>query len=214
MQNEANKTRRERVAIFEKTRVYPVVSSEFCSREPLATVEQILAAGTRLVQLREKQMSARDFVEYALACRKIADKFGALIIIDDRVDIALAARADGVHLGQNDLPVPAARSIAPDLLLGVSTHNAEEIAAAQNVDCDYLNLGPIFATQTKAVQYPAVGLENLARLIPQIKIPFSVMGGIKREHVPALRALGVNHIAAVTAFTRAENIAQAIREFA
>ncbi|MCR5183713.1 MAG: thiamine phosphate synthase [Opitutales bacterium] len=213
MPNVLKKSRRERLAAFQKTLVYPVVSSEFCSREVIETVRQILAAGAGIVQLREKRMPARDFLAYARACRTIADEFGALIIIDDHVDIALAANADGVHLGQEDLPVAAARALAPQLILGVSTHNEAEIADAQAQDCDYLNIGPIFETQTKEVQYPAVGQTELERLIPKIKIPFSVMGGIKAQHVPALRKIGVKHIAAVTAFTQAGDIAQVLAQF-
>lgn len=213
MQNAIPEIRKKRLEIFKSARVYPVVSSEFCSREPVETVESLLAAGTRLVQLREKAMSDRKFFEYVRACKKIAGKYGALLIVDDRADIALAADADGVHLGQDDLDVPAARAIAPALLIGVSTHNARELAAAQKTDCDYLNVGPIFPTQTKAVSYPAVGLDELSRLIPQIKIPFSVMGGIKAGHVPELRSRGVPLIAAVTAFTRADDIAGAVRAF-
>ena len=108
-----------------------------------------------------------------------------------------------MHLGQDDLPLPDARRIAPDLLIGVSTHNADEIAQAQAEGCSYLNIGPIFPTATKKLTgIRFLGLDELKRLIPLVRVPFSVMGGIKFEHLAELKAAGAGRIAAVTAFTQ------------
>ena len=207
-------TLEERRGAFENSDVYPVISSEFCAgRDPLFILEEILKGGASVVQMREKNMADRPFFELLLKARELTDAFGALLIVDDRIDLALAAGADGVHLGQEDLPIPAAKKLAPELLLGTSTHNAEEIAEAQRNGCGYLNIGPIFPTGTKKLPMNPLGVELLKKLSPAVKCPFSVMGGIKLEHLPLLRSLGARHIAAVTAFTAADDPAAEVRKW-
>ena len=195
----------ERIEAFRRTGVYPVVTTEFCAgRPPVEIVKSLLAGGTRIVQIREKTMPDRPFLDLLRQVRELTWDHGALLIVDDRVDAALIAGADGVHLGQEDIPLPDARRIAPDLLIGVSTHNADEIRRAQDEGCSYLNIGPIFPTGTKkltGIQF--LGLEQLRSLIPLVRVPFSVMGGIKFGHLAELKAAGAGRIAAVTAFTQA-----------
>ena len=145
--------------------------------------------------------------------RLLTREYGALLIVDDRVDAAMAAEADGVHLGQEDFPVVDARKLAPDLIIGVSTHNPEEIQKAQEDGCSYLNIGPIFPTQTKHLACHFLGLENLRAFSQKVHVPFSVMGGIKLEHLPELQACGALHIAAVTAFTQADNPAEEVAKW-
>ena len=197
-------TLNERAEAFRRTDVYPVVTSEFClGRSSVIVAESLLKAGVRLLQIREKTMPDRPFLELLRQVRELTWEYGALLIVDDRVDAALIARADGVHLGQDDLPLPDAHRIAPELLIGVSTHNADEIARAQAEGCSYLNIGPIFPTKTKnltGIQF--LGLDELKRLIPLVRVPFSVMGGIKFDHLADLKAAGARRIAAVTAFTQ------------
>ena len=197
-------THDERLEAFRRIDVYPVVTSEFClGRPPLAVAESLLKAGVRILQIREKTMSDRGFLDLLRQARELTWEYGALLIADDRVDAALIAQADGVHLGQDDLPLPDARRIAPDLLIGVSTHNADEIAQAQAEGCSYLNIGPIFPTKTKNLTgIKFLGLDELKRLIPLVRVPFSVMGGIKFDHLADLKAAGAGRIAAVTAFTQ------------
>lgn len=189
----------QRMRAFEESFLYPVVSSEFCGgRDPAEVIDELGSRGARIVQLREKNRSGRDLFELACRCREITAKYRMLLLIDDRLDIALACGADGVHLGQDDLPVAAARRIAPELIVGASTHNADEIAAAQCDGCSYLNIGPIYPTATKSVSCGALGVEFFKQLKPLVKVPFSVMGGIKARHIPELSALGARHIAMVT----------------
>ena len=207
MQRRVFTTHEERLEAFRRIDVYPVVTSEFClGRPPLAVAESLLKAGARILQIREKTMPDRPFLDLLRQARELTWKYGALLIADDRVDAALIAQADGVHLGQDDLPLPDARRIAPDLLLGVSTHNAAEIARAQDEGCSYLNIGPIYPTNTKkltGIQF--LGLDELRRLVPFVRVPFSVMGGIKFDHLAELKAAGAGRIACVTAFTQAED---------
>ena len=196
----------ERIEAFKEADVYPVVTSEFClGRSPVQVAESLLRAGVRLLQIREKSMPDRQFLDLLLQVRELTWEYGALLIVDDRVDAALIARADGVHLGQDDLPLPDARRIAPDLLIGVSTHNAGEIVRAQEEGCSYLNIGPIYPTKTKQLACTFLGLEQLKSLVPSVRVPFSVMGGIKFMHLAELKAAGARRIAAVTAFTQADD---------
>lgn len=199
-------TLNERIEAFRRTDVYPVVTSDFCAgRHPAEVAASILAGGARILQIREKTMPDRPFLELLRRVRELTWEYGALLIVDDRVDAALVAQADGVHLGQEDLPLPDARRIAPDLLIGVSTHNADEVRRAQEEGCSYLNIGPIFPTQTKQLACTFLGLEQLRALVPLVRVPFSVMGGIKFERLAELKAAGAGRVAAVTAFTQASD---------
>ena len=196
----------ERVAAFRATDVYPVITTEFCrSGDPFPIARAVLEGGARILQIREKSMCDGEFLPLVKRFRELTREYGALLIVDDRVDAALAAEADGVHLGQEDFPLPDARRIAPELLIGASTHNESEVLRAQREGCSYLNIGPIFPTQTKSLSNPFLGVETLRRLAPLVQVPFSVMGGIKRDSLPILREAGALHIAAVTAFTMAED---------
>ena len=197
-------THAERIEAFRAIDVYPVVTSEFClGRDPADVVASLLASGVRIVQMREKTMPDGEFVRLLRRVRELTWDHGALMIVDDRVDAALIAEADGVHLGQDDLPLADARRIAPELLLGVSTHNEDEIRVAQDGGCSYLNIGPIYPTQTKKLACKFLGVDLLRRLAPTVRVPFTVMGGIKFDHLPELKAAGARHVAAVTAFTQA-----------
>jgi thiamine-phosphate pyrophosphorylase len=137
---------------------------------------------------------------------------GMLLIINDHLDIALACGADGVHLGQDDLPLSAARKLAPDLLIGISTHNLEEALAAQEQGADYVNIGPIFATQTKEISMEPLGPEAIEKIVPKLKMTFTVMGGINTSNIDRVLRAGARRIAVVSAVTQAKDIGQAVRE--
>ncbi len=203
----------QRLDAFRRADLYPVISSEFCAgRDPFDVFCAAAEGGAKVVQIREKNWNKGAIHRLACRCREVANRFGMLILIDDHLDVALTSGADGVHLGQEDLPISDARRAAPQLLIGSSTHNLAEILDAQQSDTGYLNVGPIFATQTKTVGMPPLGLELLKELISQISVPFSVMGGIKAHHIPELWTLGARHIAMVTEITQASDPAQKVRE--
>lgn len=204
---------RERRLALAQIDLYPVIGAEFCrGRSVLAMIQAVAAGGARIVQLREKQLAKRAYLELALAARVICDQHGLLLIINDQVDLALAAGADGVHLGQDDLPLPVARQLGPELLLGASAHSLAEALEAQAAGADYVNLGPLFATQTKALTCPPLGLGILDEVPPRLQIPFTVMGGIKRRHLPELVARGATKIAMVTEITEADEVAARVSE--
>ena len=203
----------ERLDIFRSSDLYPVVSSEFClGRNVCNIVADIAAAGAKIVQIREKNLSDSSMFELVKKCREITDRSGMLLIVDDRVDIAMAAGADGVHLGQEDFPLTEAKKLAPEMLFGVSTHNAEEIRRALSDNCGYLNIGPMFPTRTKSVACGALGLEKIEELVPMVTCPFSVMGGIKEHHLEMLCAKGFRHIAMVTEITQAPDVCQKVKQ--
>jgi thiamine-phosphate pyrophosphorylase len=205
-------TKTQRLTAFGKIDIYPVISSEFCAgRSPIYVLEQIAEGGARIVQLREKNMTKIDLAPLAREFRRICDRYGMLLIMNDHVDIAIETGADGVHLGQDDMLLGDARKAAPELILGCSTHSKEEALKAQDDGADYINLGPIFATQTKTTGYNPLGMEILKSVPSLLRIPFTVMGGIKEKHIPDLVALGAGRIAMVTEITTAEDIASKVR---
>ena len=200
-----------RLAAFERADLYVVITQAFCAgRSGLAVLDQVLAAGVGIVQLREKDLSDRRLYELAVAFRRRTEAGGALLIIDDRLDIALAAGADGVHLGQEDLPVAAARRIAPDLIIGASSHSLEEALAAQEAGAGYVNIGPIFPTATKPAASP-LGLEAIERIAPRLRIPWSAMGGINQGNIAQVSARGARHPAVMSAVTAAAEVGAAAR---
>ena len=174
-------------------------------------VKAAISGGVRLIQLREKAMPARDFLSLAKRVRALTARSDALLIINDRLDIALASGADGVHFGQDDLSITDARRIAPGLIVGASTHSVREARRAQKEGASYINIGPLFPTQTKAWGREFLGIRGLRRILPSVRIPFTVMGGIKPDHIPTLAKAGVRTIAVVTAVTLAPAPAEAAR---
>ena len=202
----------EKIELFRNSDLYPVVSSEFCKdRNVCDMVGEIAAGGAKIIQIREKNLSDAALLELVKKCRLVTGRYQMLLIVDDRLDIAMAAGADGVHLGQDDLPLTEAKKLAPEMLFGISTHNATEIIRAQTDGCGYLNIGPVFQTATKSVACGALGLEKAAELKKLVTCPFSVMGGIKEHHLPQLVAGNFNHIAMVTEITLAANVREKVK---
>jgi len=208
------RSRAERLALFHEVDVYPVTSqASSAGRSSLEVLDAVIRGGARIVQLREKELGDREMFELAAAFRERTARAGMLLVIDDRVDVALAVGADGVHLGLEDLPVAEARRLAPELIVGASTHSAAEAVLAQRQGADTVNVGPIYPTATKPSATRFLGLEGLRDVIPHLRVPWSVMGGIKHEHVSDLVASGARHIAVVTAITAAPDPEEATRRF-
>jgi thiamine-phosphate pyrophosphorylase len=205
-----NHERRRRQLAFQEVDLYPVTSAEHSAgRSTEEIVRAVVRAGCRVVQLREKTLNKRDYFLLARRVRQICRD--VLLICNDHLDVALAVGADGVHLGQEDLPLDAARALAPGLLIGVSTHNLRQALAAERSGADYVNIGPIFPTATRAGHLHFLGPQAIRRLAPRLTIPFTVMGGIKEENLEQLLAAGARRIALVTAVTAAPDPFQAAR---
>lgn len=202
-----------RLAKFREIDLYPVISGEFTNgRDVLDILKMIADGGAKIVQLREKSSTARERFALAERYREITAAYQMLLIVDDDAACAAAVDADGVHLGQDDLPPAAARKLFPSLIVGVSTHNMAEVLAAQAADCGYLNIGPVFATATKQLPMPPVGLEMIDDVRPQLRVPFTVMGGIKLSNIAELRRHGVTRAAMVTEITRAADVTGTVRK--
>ncbi len=203
----------ERMRRFEAAGLYLVTSQSLSAgRTTQDIVRAALAGGVKLIQLREKDMPLRQYVALAEDVRALTAQAGALLIINDRLDVALAVGADGVHLGQDDFPVSAARRLGPDLIIGASSHTIEEALQVQADGASYLNIGPIFTTGTKRWDGEFLGVEGLKRISRVTRIPFTVMGGIKREHFSELVRAGARTIALVTAVTTAADPQQAAHD--
>ncbi|MBN1557751.1 MAG: thiamine phosphate synthase [Lentisphaerae bacterium] len=198
---------------FEAAGLY-LVTSQAASRgrTTLEIVEAALGAGVRLIQLREKDLPAGELVALGREVRDMTSRAGALLLINDRLDVALAVGADGVHLGREDLPIADARRLAPGLIIGGSSHSLDEALDVEAAGASYVNIGPVFATTTKAWEGAALGPDTLRTIAPRLSIPFTVMGGITAARVPELRAVGVRTVAVITAVTAAPDAGRAARE--
>jgi thiamine-phosphate pyrophosphorylase len=168
---------------------------------PLSHVEQVerlVAAGVGWIQLRDKRAAGRELFEIAVAALAVARPRGAKLVVNDRVDVALAANADGAHVGQDDLPADAARAIlGPDRIVGVSTHSVEQARAAADLPVDYVAIGPVFATATKENPDPVVGLEGVAAVRAAVALPLVAIGGVTLERAPGVIAAGADSVAVI-----------------
>ncbi|MFH1429811.1 MAG: thiamine phosphate synthase [Candidatus Margulisiibacteriota bacterium] len=193
--------------------IYPVISQNFCRNgSAVQTLYELIEGGIKIVQLREKERPKKHVFDLAEQFRKITAKAGVTLIINDYLDIALDIKADGVHLGQRDFPCHAARKVAPDMIIGVSTHNLDQALRAEQNGASYINIGPIFPTRTKITGIDPLGPNIISTIAAKIKIPFTVMGGIKKHHIPQLLEAGAKQIAMVTELTQAEDIPGKVRE--
>jgi len=204
--------REARIQLFQQVDVYPVTCERFSQgRSNLQVLEAVIQGGARIIQLREKDYPKKDLYNLALKFKEITTRAAVLLIINDHVDIALGVEADGVHLGQEDLPVQVARKLAPELLIGASTHSLEQALQAEKHGADYINIGPIFSTETKEGVGRSLGPEAISEISPQIKIPFTVMGGINEDNIEQVLAKGARRVAMVTAITKAADIAAKVK---
>lgn len=174
--------------MFPPVKVYPITSTRLTRLSHAEQVIRLIEGGATLIQLREKDLSPREFFRQAQAAIEVARPHGVRIIINDRVDIALALGADGVHLGQNDMPPQAARTILGDeALIGFSTHTPAQAISACTLPIDYLAIGPIFPTSSKKDPDPVVGLAGVHEVRNKVgDFPLVAIGGITAENIEAV----------------------------
>ena len=169
-------------------------------------VEQAILGGTGVIQLREKDIDAKDFYEMAVSLKKITNQYRVPLIINDRVDVALACDADGVHIGQRDIPAALVRKmIGPDKLLGVSAATLEEAVQAVKDGADYLGIGAMYATNTKD-DAEIVTIEELKRIRKAVDVPIVVIGGINMSTMENFKGYGIDGLAVVSAVMAAEDV--------
>ena len=195
--------------------LYVILDPTVRSSRPLTEVLDAAAAGgARIFQYRNKTASMKDAYDEAMSLRTRAKKLGVLFLVNDRCDLALAIDADGVHLGQSDLPyLSARRLLGPEKRIGVSTHNAGHVRDAERLGPDYIGFGPIFAPASKADHDPVVGLEGLRSIRALTSLPVFAIGGIQVQHVRPLMDAGANGIAVVSAVVGASDVSAEVARF-
>lgn len=194
--------------------LYLIIDRSFLNGRNLKKcIEDAIKGGVTLIQIREKDASTREFFEVAKEIQEITSKYNIPLIINDRVDIALTIDADGVHLGQNDMPIALARKIlGPDKIIGISAGNLKEAMEAQNNGADYVGLGPVFYTGTKKDADDPIGLHRLKDIVQNITIPSVAIGGINKENTTSILEAGVDGISVISAILGSENIEKASEE--
>lgn len=196
--------------------VYFITDSNFgYTHEELA--EMVLRAGIRIIQFREKKMSTREMVETAKRLRKLTNEYNALLIVNDRIDVALACDADGVHLGQDDMPAEIAREIF-DGIIGISTKNVTQAVNAEKY-ADYIGAGSVFPTKTKK-DGKVIGIHGLAEIVRAVSVPVVAIGSINRNNVLDVLKAGADGVAVISAIAAAPNpedearaLLEIVREF-
>jgi thiamine-phosphate pyrophosphorylase len=197
-------TRRERL---DRARLYLVSGAR---GDGVAFLDAVLEAGVDVIQIREKDAEAGDVIRRGEVFREAAERAGALFIVNDRPDLALALEADGVHLGQNDLPVEVGRDIlGPEAIIGLSTHSREQLHEA-STEADYICVGPVWETPTKPGR-PAVGLELIRFAADHERRPWFAIGGIDAGNLTQVVEAGAKRIVVVRAVTEAPDPGQAVR---
>ena len=193
--------------------LYLVTDRRWLGRRSLEEdVEEALLGGATLVQIREKEISSRAYLELAGKVKAVTDRYGVPLIVNDRIDIALAVDAGGVHVGPDDLPVSVARRLlGPDKIVGASASSLEEALTFQAQGADYLGVGAVFPTATKQVT-EKVDLETLARIKAAVRIPVAAIGGIDAGNAPEVMKTGVDGVAVVSAILNRPDIREATRD--
>ena len=195
------------------SRLYAIVDTAQTGGRPLVSViDAMLAGGVSVLQVRVKDRPADEFLRLALTARERTTRAGCLFIVNDRVDIALAARADGVHLGQDDLPLEAARPLVGEMLIGISTHSLEQAEAAERGGADYIGFGPMFPTRTKETGYGSRGVAMLESVRRRVGIPIVAIGGITAENVARTWNSGADAAAMISYLTQSDDVTARVKE--
>ena len=191
---------------------YFITDSGLSRAGNISDIEQALKAKTGVVQYRNKTSNTREFYEEAIALRQICKN--ATFLINDRLDIALACNADGVHLGQSDMPYQTARELlGPDKIIGLTVHSLEDALEAQEMGADYIGVAPIFATSTKSDAGTPVGIEGLKEICQKVKLPVVAIGGIDLSNAKSVINAGADSICAISAVITKENVCAEVNKF-
>lgn len=192
--------------------LYAVTDTAWTGKQTLMEqVKDALEGGITFLQLREKKLSEEDFMREALEMKQLAKKYGVPFVINDNIEVALKSGADGVHVGQDDMPVEEVRKLlGDDKIIGVSAHNVEEAVKAEAGGADYLGVGAVCITSTKT-DASVVSLEEIKKICDTVSIPVVAIGGIKENNIMNLKGTNVDGVAIVSAIFGAENIKEASR---
>lgn len=193
--------------------LYALTGEPFANgRTSVEIVKDLLEGGVKIIQYREKEKDKISKYNDCKEIRKLTREYGCFFIVNDDIDIALAVNADGLHIGQEDLPLPVARRLAPHLVIGVSTHNKEQAQKAVEEGADYIGVGPLFETNTRVHVEKCEGLSYLEWVHKNITIPYVVIGGIKERHLEDIAKKGAASFAMVTNIIGQENIIEVVQK--
>ncbi len=195
------------------TRIYFITdSTPYSEDEFLGRVESALKGGVSLIQLREKERTTREYIALAQKVHELAKRFGVPLIIDDRIDVALAAKTEGVHLGQSDMPIKTAREIlGDDFIIGATAKTVEQALEAYEQGADYLGVGAIYPTTTK-VKTVLTSTEMLDSICKAVSIPVNAIGGLNKDNIDVLKGIGIKGVCAVSAIMKAPDPEKAVKE--
>lgn len=192
-------------------KLYVIIDRDLVKNKNILKIaNEALRGGADIIQLRDKSSDDRGFLRDAMAIKKISGKYNRPFIINDRVDIAHIAGADGVHLGQGDIPIEEARKILGKKIIGVSTHNVEQAKNAKRRGADYIGIGPIFKTKTKKGLSP-IGLSILRRISKTVDIPAFAIGGVSLHNIKKIRNAGALRIAVASQAIKPMNVYQSVK---
>ena len=197
----------------ELPKLYPITDRRLSGLSHAEQVARLIEGGATFIQLREKHLSSREFYSEAEEALKVARARGAKLIVNDRTDIALALGADGVHLGQDDMPTRAARALLGErAVIGFSTHSVEQAIAAARLPVDYIAIGPVFETTSKERPDPQVGIEGLRRVREAVgSVTLVAIGGVTRENGPTVLGAGADSVALISALLSFQNPSEITR---
>lgn len=197
---------------FDTTMYFITDSTNYSEDEFLYRVEEACKGGVTLVQLREKERTTREYITFAEKVHEITLRYDIPLIIDDRVDVALAAGAEGVHVGQSDMPVAAARNLmGNDKIIGATTKTVPQAIEAYEQGADYLGVGAIYPTTTK-VKTVLTSVETLKEIVQAVPIKVNAIGGLNKDNIHILKGSGIDGICAVSAIMKAESPCDAAKE--
>ena len=195
-------TRREAKLIISENNLYSITDQR---ENLLEMIEKILLGGVKIIQHRFKEGNDKDHFTNAFKIKSLCTKYNSLFIVNDRVDIALASNADGIHIGQDDIDILTARKLlGASKIIGVSANNATDITNAIKNGCDYIGVGPVFQTFTKKNKSP-LGIEKIKVLTKDINIPWFAIGGINKANIASLKQHGINKVALVSGLLNSED---------
>ncbi|MCL7747178.1 thiamine phosphate synthase [Halalkalibacter alkaliphilus] len=196
-------------------KLYAITGEEFHQgRDLVEVMEEAILGGVDIIQLRDKTSSKRDVLNKAKSLRELTRKHDVLFIVNDHIDVALAVDADGIHIGQDDLPLAEARKImGQDKIIGLSTHKIEEAREAEAGGADYIGVGPIFHTNSKVDVVDPVTTEYIKQVVAEINIPFVAIGGIKLHNVDQVLDAGATRICMISEIVGAKDVKGVCQQF-
>jgi thiamine-phosphate pyrophosphorylase len=200
---------------FKLPPIYPITDKQLaCRTSHLSILKELARGGAEMVQIRDKSTPTRELITDLYRCIEFASKKGVVLIVNDRCDLALSCGAAGIHLGQDDLPPEAARSIVGRRkILGLSAHSIAQVRKAALLPVQYIGFGPIYATSTKTDSSPPAGLRKLARACRESTLPVVAIGGIGLAQIREVLQAGATSAAVISALMKAENLAREMQKF-